>query len=204
MQRRHFIGQIVLVSAILDSKVYRNSAYQPMQRTTTRQSVDEILRLVAKTAATPDDHAPMQDQNFVLEFRLYLADTRFCCVVFSLYDRIPLYFRDERFLESVVARNANRSRAVGCLYIQLLSWNLWKIVFGTKDGIFIYNELYSWLCVLKTGSICFQNSRYRRYYLAEQYIYILLLYRKNVFNKYQSVETVLHTTKNIIEPITTV
>ncbi|KOC62015.1 hypothetical protein WH47_01807, partial [Habropoda laboriosa] len=29
MQRGHFIGQSVLVSAVLDSKVYRNSAYQP-------------------------------------------------------------------------------------------------------------------------------------------------------------------------------
>lgn len=29
MQRRHFIGQSVLVSAILDSKVHRSAAYQP-------------------------------------------------------------------------------------------------------------------------------------------------------------------------------
>lgn len=41
------------------------------RRTTTRQSVDEILRLVVKTVATLNDHARMQDQNFALEFRFY-------------------------------------------------------------------------------------------------------------------------------------
>lgn len=49
MHRRHFIGQDVLVSAILDSKVHRRRAYQPPSNT--RQSAGEILRLAVKTVA---------------------------------------------------------------------------------------------------------------------------------------------------------
>lgn len=153
MQRRHFIGQIVLVSAILDSKVYRNSAYQPMQRTTTRQSVDEILRLVAKTAATPDDHAPMQDQNFVLEFRLYLADTRFCCVVLqdpSLFPRWTFFrvcrreecesFESGRlFIYSAFVLEFMKN----CFWNERRNFHIQRVVFvivRVKDGLDLFSK----------------------------------------------------------------
>lgn len=55
------------------------------RRTTTRQSVDEILRLVVKTAATLNDHARIQDQNFALEFRFYQPDTNFRYITRSLF-----------------------------------------------------------------------------------------------------------------------
>lgn len=70
------------------------------RRTTTRQSVDEILRLVVKTAATLNDHARIQDQNFALEFRFYLATG----YKLSLYYEISLYFQDERFEMPLVTK----------------------------------------------------------------------------------------------------
>lgn len=70
------------------------------RRTTTRQSVDEILRLVVKTAATLNDHARIQDQNFALEFRFYLATG----YELSLYYEISLYFQDERFEMPLVTK----------------------------------------------------------------------------------------------------
>ncbi|EZA59928.1 hypothetical protein X777_16131 [Ooceraea biroi] len=52
--RRHFIGQGVLVSAILDSEAYRRRAYQPgrSQHSPKRaREQAEILRLAVKTVA---------------------------------------------------------------------------------------------------------------------------------------------------------
>lgn len=40
MHRRHFIGQDVLVSAILDSKVHRRRAYQPAEQHSPKRGRD--------------------------------------------------------------------------------------------------------------------------------------------------------------------
>lgn len=40
MHRRHFIGQDVLVSAILDSKVHRRRAYQPTEQHSPKRGRD--------------------------------------------------------------------------------------------------------------------------------------------------------------------
>ncbi|KYM99750.1 hypothetical protein ALC62_09368 [Cyphomyrmex costatus] len=40
MHRRHFIGQVVLVSAILDSKVHRKRAYQPAEQHSPKRGRD--------------------------------------------------------------------------------------------------------------------------------------------------------------------
>lgn len=57
MHRRHFIGQNVLVSAILDSKVHRSSAFQPTCNCSPKRWRD--------IAIGGEDHSVIQDQNYL-------------------------------------------------------------------------------------------------------------------------------------------
>lgn len=101
------------------------------RRTTTRQSVDEILRLVVKTAATLNDHARIQDQNFALEFRSYLA----IGYELSLYYEISLYFQNKRFEISLVTKRMKISEC-DQLLVDYLFFNkkyvTWRLNF--KNG----------------------------------------------------------------------
>lgn len=69
MHDRHFIGQSVLVSAILDSKVYRSSAYQPTRNCSPKRLArycDWWWRRLLSV-----DHTLIEDQNHLgIPFRL--------------------------------------------------------------------------------------------------------------------------------------